>query len=235
MGEGKFIGRRYIFIRFKNCPLNCVYCDEHKKDNLCRIEKAPGSGEFIPYHDNNIEYDLEHIVKRLITPDLFAISFTGGEPLLYYDKLKEYSDIIHNLGYKTHLESNGMFPNRIIFFDYASIDIKLQEHFIDMDSEQYLKLYNNELATIKKLYNLGSDVYAKIVIMSNTSPKVVGNIAKELSDIGKDITLCIQPVSPISTIKAPSKQKIFEIMSFCGEFINNIICTPQIHKYMGVL
>ncbi|AEH06377.1 7-carboxy-7-deazaguanine synthase QueE [Methanothermococcus okinawensis] len=237
MGEGKFIGRRYIFVRFKGCPLNCIYCDEHVKDNLiCRVEEIPGSGEFKEYDDINDNDKLIDVINKLKTPDLFAISFTGGEPLLYADKIKEYSKILHNLGYKTHLESNGMYPDRITFFDYASIDIKLLEHFVNMDIETYTKLYKNELKSIKKLYDLGSDVYAKVVIMGNTNPKVVENIAKDLSDIG-DIMLCIQPVSSCLNIKTtPTNKKLLDIMELCGAHLkDNVICTSQMHKYLGML
>ena len=235
MGEGKFIGRRYIFVRFKGCPLNCIYCDEYVKDNIpCRVEEIPGSGEFKEYPD--IEDKLIDVIGKLKTPDLFAVSFTGGEPLLYSNEIKKYSEILHDLGYKTHLESNGMYPDRISFFDYASIDIKLPEHFNDIKIEDYEKLYKNELKSIKKLYDLGSNVYAKIVIMENTNPVVIGDIAKDLSDIG-NIMLCIQPVSSCLNVKSlPTQKKLLDIMELCGAHLNdNVICTSQMHKYLGML
>ena len=235
MGEGKFIGRRYIFVRFKGCPLSCIYCDEYTKDNLpCRVEEIPGSGEFREHP--NIADNLVNVIEKLKTPDLFAVSFTGGEPLLYSEEIIKYSDILHDLGYKTHLESNGMYPAKINFFDYASIDIKLPEHFKDIKTKEYEKLYKNELKSIKKLYNLGSEVYAKIVIMENTNPKTVECIAKDLSDIG-EIMLCIQPVSPTFDIRSsPPQKKLLDIMTLCGNYLkDNVICTPQIHKYLGML
>ena len=30
-GEGLYIGERHLFIRFKDCNLNCTYCDEFQK------------------------------------------------------------------------------------------------------------------------------------------------------------------------------------------------------------
>ncbi|WP_456371770.1 7-carboxy-7-deazaguanine synthase QueE [Methanocaldococcus sp.] len=234
MGEGKYIGRRFIFVRFAGCPLKCIYCDENHKKYLNRVEKSPGSGKFEILKNMDIE-NIVNIVDRLKTPDLFAVSFTGGEPLLYFKELKEIVEILKDKEYKTFLESNGIFPDRVFYFDIASIDIKLREHFNNIKEEEYIKLYRNEIKTIKNLYNLNSDVYAKIVIMENTNINTVKEIAKDLSDIG-DITLCIQPVTPYGNIKPPSKRKLFKIMEACGEYLkDNVMLTIQMHKYLGIL
>ncbi|XRO76022.1 7-carboxy-7-deazaguanine synthase QueE [Methanocaldococcus sp. 28A] len=234
MGEGKYIGRRFIFVRFAGCPLKCVYCDEKSKEYFNRVEKIPGSGEFETLQNMKIE-DVINAIDKLKTPDLFAISFTGGEPLLYHKQIKEIVEILKDKGYRTFLESNGMFPEKVFYFDIASIDIKLREHFDHIKDEDYEKLYKNELKTIKKLYNLNSDVYAKVVIMEKTDIEEVKIIAKDLSDIG-NITLCIQPVTPHGNIKSPSQKKLFEIMEACGEYLkDNVMLTIQMHKYLGML
>ncbi|ACV24100.1 7-carboxy-7-deazaguanine synthase QueE [Methanocaldococcus fervens] len=234
MGEGKYIGRRFIFVRFAGCPLKCIYCDEESKSYLNRVEKIPGSGEFETLKNMDVE-DVVNAVDKLRTPDLFAVSFTGGEPLLYSKKIKEIAEILKDKGYRTFLESNGLFPEKVFYFDIASIDIKLKEHFEFIKDNEYKKLYKKELETIKKLYNLNSDVYAKVVIMENTDIEDVKRIAKDLSDIG-DITLCIQPVTPNGDIKSPSQRKLFEIMEACGEYLkDNVMLTIQMHKYLGML
>ena len=93
-----------------------------------------------------------------------------------------------------------------------------------------------ELKSIEKLYNMGSDVYAKVVVIGECDPEVVEGVAKDISDIG-DITLCIQPVTPINdNIKPISQRKLLEIMKLCGRHLkDNVMCTPQIHKYLGML
>ena len=64
MGEGKFIGRRYIFVRFKGCPLSCIYCDEYTKDSMpCRVEEISGSGEFREHP--NIADNLVNVIEKL--------------------------------------------------------------------------------------------------------------------------------------------------------------------------
>ncbi|MBA2862590.1 7-carboxy-7-deazaguanine synthase QueE [Methanococcus maripaludis] len=233
MGEGKFIGKRFIFVRFKECPLDCIYCDEpNTPGGTARVEEVSGSGDFTEYLE--LENELIEIIEKLRTPDLFAVSFTGGEPLLYPNKIKQYSEILKHKGYKTFLESNGMFPERLDSYDYASIDIKLPEHFENKDDDFWYNLYSKELETIERLYLAGTDVYAKIVVFEETSEELIERIARDLSKIG-NITLCIQPVSPTDRIKATtSKKKIFELMAICGRYVD-VMCTPQIHKWMGML
>lgn len=226
MGEGKYIGRRFIFVRFDKCPLKCIYCDEDKKPYR-GAEVKPGTEVF-----KKINYNLNDIfssIEKLKTPDLFAVSFTGGEPLYYYKFCKELNKMLKENGYRTFLESNGIYPERVFYVDIASIDIKLKEHFNNIVN--YSSIYKNELKTIEKFYNLETDVYAKVVIMENTKIEDIKNIAKDLSNIG-DILLCIQPVSGYNI----PKEKLFKIMEACGEHLgDNVMFSIQIHKILGVL
>ncbi|NPA62322.1 MAG: 7-carboxy-7-deazaguanine synthase QueE [Methanococci archaeon] len=234
MGEGKYIGRRFIFIRFAGCPLNCLYCDEEDKKHVNLVEQYPSSGKFERQNLESVE-DIIKAVNRLKTPDLFSVSFTGGEPLLYHKEIKEISKILKDLGYRTFLESNGIFPERIFYFDIASIDIKLKDHFKNIGEEEYKKIYKNELKTIKKFYDMGTDVYAKVVITKDSKINDLVEISKDLSDIG-DVMLCIQPATPINNIQPPSQKTLFKMMEACGEHLkDNIMLTLQIHKILNIL
>ncbi|WP_456419959.1 7-carboxy-7-deazaguanine synthase QueE [Methanocaldococcus infernus] len=225
MGEGKYIGRRYIFIRFPRCNLNCVYCDE-KKNYKNRVEVEPGSGVFEEREIRDVK-DIVKEVERLKTDDLFAISFTGGEPLLF-DKLDELNKLLKKKGFRTHLESNGTLPERLVFTDIGSIDIKLKGHI-----PNYKEVYNKELESIKILYENGVDVYAKVVILSSNTVEEIEKVAKDLSEIGS-IFLCLQPVTPTKYLKGVSKKVIFKMMEKAGKYVD-VMTTIQMHKYMKIL
>ncbi|MBP2172735.1 7-carboxy-7-deazaguanine synthase QueE [Methanococcus voltae] len=238
MGEGKYIGKRFIFVRFKKCPLNCIYCDEpNTSKGVPQFEYISGSGiiEEIP----DLAEKLVENIEKIKTPDLFAVSFTGGEPLVYSKYIQKYAKELREKGYKTFLESNGMFPEAVKdadYYDYASIDIKLPEHFDKTNKViEWEELYNKELETIANLYKNGTEVYAKVVIFEDTSNELIEKIARDISKIG-NITLCIQPITPIEglNIKPPAQKKIFEIMELCGKYVD-VMFTPQIHKWMNML
>ena len=73
-GEGVFLGAKQIFVRFEKCNLNCVFCDE---------SRDLGVNEYSPL-------ELLKEVRALDASDgpHHSVSFTGGEPLLYWDFLK---------------------------------------------------------------------------------------------------------------------------------------------------
>ncbi|MCS3901677.1 7-carboxy-7-deazaguanine synthase QueE [Methanococcus voltae] len=238
MGEGKYIGKRFIFVRFKKCPLNCIYCDEpNTAEGIPKVEYISGSDVIKEVPD--LQNCLIETIDELKTPDLFAISFTGGEPLVYSKYIETYAPKLREKGYKTFLESNGMFPEAVKdakYYDYASIDIKLPEHFDNVNKViEWEDLYKKELKTIENLYKNGTEVYAKVVIFENTSNELIEKIAKDISNIG-NITLCIQPITPIKglDIKPPAQKKIFKIMELCGKY-TDVMFTPQIHKWMNML
>src|SRR3989338_2952394 len=79
-GEGIFLGARQIFVRFKDCNLNCAFCDEPRD----MVAKEYAASELIS------------LVKSLEKENgpHHSISLTGGEPLLYAEFLKEFCALL---------------------------------------------------------------------------------------------------------------------------------------------
>ncbi len=63
---------------------------------------------------------------------LGGVCFTGGEPLLQGD-LAELADLVHQLGFKVKLDTNGTFPEKLsgINPDFVALDIKTSPHKYD--------------------------------------------------------------------------------------------------------
>jgi len=95
-GEGPYVGRRQIFIRFAGCPFSCFYCDtqsaKEPKPSLCtvfgNVEKNINNsfGKAFLSKKRFIENPMSlrlvlELLTELRTPDLHSVSYTGGEPL----------------------------------------------------------------------------------------------------------------------------------------------------------
>ncbi|MGN1186728.1 MAG: 7-carboxy-7-deazaguanine synthase QueE [Methanobrevibacter wolinii] len=218
-GEGLFVGKRQIFVRFAGCNLNCSYCDTE-------ASKSSKNGTL-----RNVDYVVNKI-NELKTPDLHSVSFTGGEPSLYADFIKEVIDKINFPGF---LETNGTLTkeiNKIDNLKYASLDIKLPENLEDaFDS----KIISSEIDSINLLIDKGINVYCKIVVFPNLDLKLFENLIFNVSKaINKkdNLSIIIQPVSPIELWKN-DKDKLFKFSEITGKYMD-VLIIPQLHKFMNI-
>lgn len=116
-GEGKYTGHPVLFIRTSGCTRQCSFCDTQ-------------------YHKNGKEMSVKKIIKAIKDSGMDIVVWTGGEPMLQYDEIKEVIEAL-NLDYTHHLESNGdiivpLEENSVLgmcsqsesIFDYLSISPK---------------------------------------------------------------------------------------------------------------
>lgn len=122
-GEGKFAGARQVFVRLSGCPLKCCYCDtDHAPRKQFELNGA--------YFDNPVTAkSLASALLDAYPLKLYhSVSFTGGEPLLYKQFLKDISLILRKEGVKLFLETSGYDPSATLdiadYFDYISVDLK---------------------------------------------------------------------------------------------------------------
>lgn len=217
-GEGLFIGKRQVFIRFSGCNIDCNYCDTLES-------KDASAGE-----EYSVD-ELNKIVTALITPDVDSLEITGGEPLLHAEFIAEY---LTKYPFKAMLETNATLPDKIGLLndviDIVSMDIKLPEHFAT--KKEWQDVYEKELKSIQVMQNHNMDYYIKIVVSPTTPLRIIEDILKDLDGIvSHDVEFIIQPVSPMENWH--SKEKLFEISQKIGEKYR-VSIIPQIHKYMEI-
>ena len=203
-GEGIYTGQKQIFVRFAKCNLNCKYCDT-----------AFMSGK---------SYSCESLYNEIKDNTCNIISFTGGEPLMEADFLKEFlSTYKTRLNKKIYLETNGTLYNKldeiIDYIDIISMDIKLksatgQENRFS-DNEKFLEIANKK------------EVFIKIVFDKNIQKD---EIKKALNLAGKyNNMIILQPKMPIDND--------IELIGIFDTFYNkykNIRLIPQVHKFLGI-
>jgi len=94
-GEGDDAGAPTTYIRLFGCNLKCPFCDTRYS-----VEKI----------DDTIQrLTLEEIVNTIISYGCKHVAFTGGEPMLYIEKINKIIELLllHSDDYTFHFETNG--------------------------------------------------------------------------------------------------------------------------------
>lgn len=239
-GEGPLVGKRQVFVRFSGCNLGCVYCDSREfaqQSDVCRVESKPRLKGF-DVHDNPLESeDVIGFISGLITPDVHSISFTGGEPLLQADFLREIASETHAHGWHNYLETNGSLPdafsNVVGVFEHAAVDVKLRDHRA-LPEEQWKELYENEIECIKTSARYGMETIVKVVITGATTQDDIKMLCTDIANL--KITLVIQPVTPVRGVDAPFKKMLFRFSETAGSILDGdrVMVLPQVHKLLRI-
>lgn len=227
-GEGPYVGVRQVFVRFKECQLNCIYCDTPRNNSaFCRIEEKPGSQRF-EFRENPLEKDdMEKVVRKLWSPSTRHISLTGGEPLIHADFIETFDP-----GKPLYLETNSGLPEKARRIRdkiaIASCDIKLREHG---STERYDELLKKELETIS-IFNETSETFVKIIVLPETTEESLSPAIEGIAGIDKKIPLILQPVTAKRTVQP---DLLLGLMDFAGKKLKNVRAIPQTHKILGLL
>ena len=233
---GSAFGRRQIFVRFAGCDLHCQWCDSREYINASRVsrwryEVEPFTGKF-GYKPNPASIDeVVEAILRLDTGDIHSISYTGGEPTLQVKPLKALMEKMKSLGFDNFLETHGGLPELIRevapLTDYASVDIKDETA---KATEDWRELVLREVESIRVLKKAGAEVYAKLVVTSETRPGNVRWYAELLKGLAP---LVIQPREPIEISQARLMELYREASRIMGR--KNVGLSFQVHKYLNVL
>ncbi len=91
-GEGCNTGKAAYFIRIGGCDICCSWCDTKYSWNA----------------DLHPLVDIGAMADRVTTAGADSVVVTGGEPLMW--NLEPLSDLLHEKGIKTYLETSGAYP-----------------------------------------------------------------------------------------------------------------------------
>ena len=209
-GEGLYLGEKQVFVRFFGCNLDCKFCDT----KLTHFS----------------EYGAEELFEEIKTyaNPIHSISFTGGEPLLQKDFLKEVLRLSHQHGFKNYLDTNGTLANEleevIDYLDIVAMDLKLPsstglDHFWDAH-RRFLKIASRK------------EVFLKAVICESTEKKDLAEALKLIKETNRYAALVLQPDSNAGHNRINEKLEGFRDFSIDSGVTTCII--PQMHKMVGV-
>lgn len=231
-GEGVLIGARQIFVRFAECNLACSYCDTPFQPTAsCRIETAPGSGEFVS-RENPVDL-LE--VTRLIaawqenTNNLHhSVALTGGEPLLHAAVLKKWLPEVSGL-LPVLLETNGTLPAELEMIlpliDMISMDIKgfsttgvttpWAEH------ARFMALAKERLCQVK------------LVVDAATPDEEVLQAASLVRQHAPRTPFVLQPRTTVAGI-VPDGSRLLTLQQVAAAEHDDVRVIPQVHPFLGI-
>ena len=209
-GEGIYLGEKQIFVRFFGCNLNCKFCDTKLN-------------HFIEYEPNEL---FEKI--KLYQGEFHSISFTGGEPLLQKDYLKEVLKLTSKHGYKNYLETNGTLPSELAdvidYLDIVAMDVKLPSstgmcNLLDLHRE-FLKIATKKV------------VFLKTIICQSTQEEDLREALALIKEVHMDATLVLQPNSYENDERLVEKLATFRDICIEEGVLTCVI--PQMHKIAGI-
>ncbi|MGZ4863300.1 MAG: 4Fe-4S cluster-binding domain-containing protein [Halobacteriota archaeon] len=230
-GEGPYVGCRQVFVRFQGCPLSCIYCDSASaKSSKSVPEVKCGSARGI--RNPVSTKDLAELVKNLWTPSTQHLSLTGGEPLLQTQFILE---LVQEVSAPLYLETNAMFSREAEKLKnavhIAACDIKLPEH---KATDAYELLLNEELRTVKCFHNSSAYVFAKVIILKETSSAMVELVAQSLATIDDDLLLVLQPATSIFQIQKPDNSQLLRLMDTAAAHLNRVRVIPQMQVQLRI-
>ncbi len=210
-GEGIYFGERQVFVRFSGCNLKCNYCDT----------------DFESYR----EYQPRELLSEIkgFGEGFHSISFTGGEPLLQKDFLKESLRLVKTSGYTTYLETNGTLANElqevIGDVDIVAMDIKLPS---TTGLEQGSWQEHRDFLKIARL----KEVFIKIVVTDSADRGEFTTALNLLKETAYSGTVVLQPDS--SAQGEGLEEKLASFKELCEKDFIPVRVIPQMHKIMGV-
>ena len=205
-GEGLYIGQKQIFVRFCKCNLVCDYCDT---DFMSKDAKR---------------YSCEQLYNELKKNPCEVLSFTGGEPLLDVEFLKEFlTNYKEKLNKKIYLETNGILCEELAqiidFVDVVAMDIK-----IETATGQKSRLFHNE-----KFLEIASkkEVFIKVVFDKNILQFEANNCIEIAKKYNTPIIL--QPKMPLDI-----GIDLIRIYDLFYQNYKNVRLIPQTHKFLNL-
>ncbi len=242
-GEGIYVGKRQIFVRFAHCHLKCAYCDTPmtSASGQCEIESHAGHGHDL-FIDNPISIDeLYQVLSTMLasTPH-HSISFTGGEPLLYHRFLAELFEKLKasHPHIKTYLETSGTqadFLEVVLpFTDVIAMDIKLPSSTLEAPRfEEHREFYQLALS------QPNCETFAKVVFNNAITAKEISEIKRVVSH--RDTVVILQPESVLpdknqtaQSLTDVTPATILRLESVLSQHFNDVRVIPQTHKMMQV-
>lgn len=218
-GEGLYVGRPHLFVRFWNCNLACRYCDTD-------------------YHGPYGEYTPQRLtgeVRRLLETKgpFHAVSLTGGEPLLWAGFLHGWLPWLREMGQMVYLETNGTLPSELEevlpWTDIVAMDVKPPSATGDRET------WGRHERFLRVCAEAGKEVFVKVVVTRETLDEEVRRSAKLVAAVDPEVPFILQPVTPWGPVReGPLPEQLARWSRLAGTALRIVRVVPQVHRMLGI-
>ena len=223
-GEGIFVGKKTLFIRFSGCYLKCRWCDTKYALPL----------------DSGTDYQIDEIKDLIIKelqPFTYKVNFTGGEPLLQIEAVIELADFIKKqTNLKTYMESScfdsELFSKVLPCIDICKIEFKTDDSKV-VEDEEYDNLILNEIKCLELAVERNKATYIKIVVTNSTNLESFKNLVYNISEKIKPSDILGFIIQPSFGIDQPTVNKLLDTYDIVQPMFPEVRIIPQLHKEIG--
>jgi 7-carboxy-7-deazaguanine synthase len=223
-GEGIYVGKKTLFIRFSGCHLKCRWCDTKYALPL----------------DSGTEYqmdEIEDLIIRELQPFTYKVNFTGGEPLLQTDAIIKLADFIKKqTNLKTYIESScfdsELFSKVLPYIDICKIEFKTDDSKV-VENEEYDSLLFNEIKCLELAVESNKTAYIKIVVTNSTNLESFKNLVYNISKKIKPSDILGFIIQPSHGVDQPTVNKLLDTYDIVQPMFPEVRIIPQLHKEIG--
>lgn len=223
-GEGIFVGKKTLFIRFSGCHLKCRWCDTKYALPL----------------DSGTDYQIDEIKDLIIKelqPFTYKVNFTGGEPLLQTEAVIELADFVKKqTNVKTYMESScfdsELFSKVLPYIDICKIEFKTDDSKV-VEDEEYDNLISNEIKCLELAVESNKATYIKIVVTNSTNLESFKNLVYNISKKIKPSDILGFIIQPSFGIDQPTVNKLLDTYDIVQPMFPEVRIIPQVHKEIG--
>lgn len=222
-GEGVLYGTKTLFVRLAGCPFTCFYCDT--------VEALP--------MNSGTEYSLEEackIINSKLQDKTYKVNFTGGDPLIQHEAVREMAKHVKSKNIPTYLESScfdsAKFSEVVPFIDFVKIEFKTKDsEFVDL--KHYSTLMENAFECLKTSVSLKKITYIKIVVSSKTDLPSFKELIKRIFNTISKTDIAGFIIQPTYGVAEPSLEQLLEFYDIVYPLYNEVRIIPQLHKLIG--